>query len=364
MKLSIPDYIASIAPYKPGKPLDELARETGITHAIKLASNENPIGPSPAAITAIQHALTDLHRYPDGSGHALVVKLANKLSIDPGQIVLGNGSDDIIGILTRALIRPGDEVIVPSPSFLMYDIMVRSCGGVSVVVPLKDRAICIDDILAAVTPRCKMIFLCNPNNPTGSIVSKTHFEKLLASLPRDILVVVDEAYIEFVRDPACARSLACDAEKNPIVTLRTFSKAYGLAGLRIGYGVMSKDLADILHRVRQPFNTNSLAQVAAIAALDDDRFLQKTIDMVHEGLDYFYAELTRAGIAHFPTQANFMLINVGQSADAVFEKLLHKGVIVRSMRPYSYPEYIRVNVGQPRENQRFIQSLESVLLRS
>jgi histidinol-phosphate aminotransferase len=363
MKLSIPDYIASIAPYKPGKPLDELARETGITHAVKLASNENPIGPSPAAVTAIQHALTNLHRYPDGSGHALVVKLAGKLGIDRGQIVLGNGSDDIIGILTRALVRPGDEVIVPSPSFLMYDIMVRCSGAVSVVAPLKNRAICIDDILAAVTPRCKMIFLCNPNNPTGSIVFRADFEKLMTSLPQDIIVVVDEAYMEFVRDSDCAKSLDYDPEKYPIVTLRTFSKAYGLAGLRIGYGVMSKDLADILHRVRQPFNTNSLAQVAANAALDDDDFLRKTIDMVHDGLDYFYAELGRMGVRYFPTQANFMLIDVGQSADAVFEKLLNKGVIVRSMRAYSYPDYIRVNVGQPRENQRFIQSLESVMLR-
>ncbi|MFZ3046848.1 MAG: histidinol-phosphate transaminase [Desulfatirhabdiaceae bacterium] len=363
MKLSIPDYIASIAPYKPGKPLDELARETGITHAVKLASNENPIGPSPAAIRAIQHALIDLHRYPDGSGHALVVKLADKLGIDPGQIVLGNGSDDIIGILTRALVRPGDEVIVPSPSFLMYDIMVRCSGAVSVVAPLKNRTICIDDILAAVTPRCKMIFLCNPNNPTGSIVFRADFEKLMTSLPQDIIVVVDEAYMEFVRDSDCARSLDYDPEKYPIVTLRTFSKAYGLAGLRIGYGVMSKELADILHRVRQPFNTNSLAQIAANAALDDDDFLRKTIDMVHDGLDYFYAELGRMGVRYFPTQANFMLIDVGQSADAVFEKLLHKGVIVRSMRAYSYPDYIRDNVGQPLEKQRFIQSLESVMLR-
>jgi histidinol-phosphate aminotransferase len=361
MSIPIPEYIRAIAPYKPGKPLDELAREYGIENAVKLASNENPIGPSPLAVQAVQKSLAELHRYPDGAGHNLTRKLAEHLDTDPNRIVLGNGSDDIIGLLTRALIRPGDEVIVPSPSFLMYDIMVRCAGAVSVSVPLEHLAIPIDAVLAAVTPRCRMVFLCNPNNPTGSIVSGTDFERLLQGLPDNIPVVVDEAYMEFVRDPACARSLKYSRLRDSVITLRTFSKAYGLAGLRIGYGVMSSDLAGILHRVRQPFNTSIPAQAAAAAALDDIDFLKQTVDMVHQGLDYFQCELERMHVRFFPTQSNFMLVDVRRSADEVFEQLLWKGVIVRSMTAYGYPEYIRVNVGRPEENRRFIQALREVI---
>lgn len=360
MIVKIPEYILSIKPYKPGKPIDELAREYGIQHAIKLASNENPLGPSPMAVQAITLALSNLHRYPDGRGHDLTVKLSSRLGFSPDHFVLGNGSDDLIGMLTRALLQPGDEAIIPKPSFLMYDIDVRSVGAIPVHVPLRSLAICTNDLLEKVTSRTRMIFICNPNNPTGTVMSRNDFETFIGALPPDIVVVVDEAYMEFVRDPDCFKSMDYIHGNKPIVALRTFSKAYGLAGLRIGYGVMTPGLAGILHRIRQPFNVSLLAQAGAVAALEDEAFLHKTVQTVHEGLDFLYAELDRVGVRYFPTQANFFLIDAGQDADVVFENMLKKGVIVRSMSSYGYPEYIRVNTGLPEENKRLVQAIEQV----
>jgi len=360
MIVKVPEYILSIEPYKPGKPIDELAREYGILNAIKLASNENPLGPSPMAVQAIVLALSNLHRYPDGRGHDLTVKLSARLGFSPDHFVLGNGSDDLIGMLTRALLQPGDEAIIPTPSFLMYDIDVRSAGAIPVHVPLRSLAICANDLLEKVTSRTRMVFICNPNNPTGTVMSRNDFEAFIGALSSDIVVVVDEAYMEFVRDPDCFRSMEYIQGNKPIVALRTFSKAYGLAGLRIGYGVMAPELAEILHRIRQPFNVSLLAQAGAVAALEDEAFLHKTVQTVHEGLDFLYAELDRAGVRYFPTQANFFLIDAGQNADMVFENMLKKGVIVRSMSSYGYPEYIRVNTGLPEENKRLVQAIEQV----
>ena len=359
--IRIPEYIQSIEPYKPGKPIDELAREYGIERAIKLASNENPLGPSPMAVQAITLALSDLHRYPDGRGHDLTVKLSSRLGFPPDHFVLGNGSDDLIGMLTRALLQPGDEAIIPTPSFLMYDIDVRSAGAVPVHVPLRSLAVCADDLLERVTSRTRMVFICNPNNPTGTVMSRNDFEAFLQNLPHGIVVVVDEAYVEFVRDPDCFKSMEYIQNDKPVVALRTFSKAYGLAGLRIGYGVMAPELAGILHRIRQPFNASLLAQAGAVAALEDEAFLNKTIQTVHEGIDYLYAELGRMGVRYFPTQANFLLIDTGRNADTVFESMLKKGVIIRSMSSYGYPEFVRVNTGLPEENKRLIQAMEQVL---
>ena len=361
MIIKIPEYIQSIEPYKPGKPIDELAREYGIQNAIKLASNENPLGPSPLAVQAITLALSNLHRYPDGRGHDLTVKLSSRLGFSPDHFVLGNGSDDLIGMLTRALLQPGDEAIIPTPSFLMYDIDVRSAGAIPVHVPLRSLSICANDLLERVTSRTRMVFICNPNNPTGTVMSRNDFEKFIGALPPGIIVVVDEAYMEFVRDPDCFKSMAYILGNKPVVALRTFSKAYGLAGLRIGYGVMAPELAGILHRIRQPFNVSLLAQAGAVAALEDEAFLNKTVQTVHEGLDYLYAELDRIGVRYFPTQANFFLIDAGQDADMVFENMLKKGVIVRSMSSYGYPEYIRINTGLPEENKRLIQAIKQVL---
>jgi histidinol-phosphate aminotransferase len=357
----VPENILSIHPYAPGKPLEELEREYGIANSVKLASNENPLGPSPMAIEAVRKALPNVHRYPDGSGFYLVKKLAERLSVSPANIVLGNGSDEIIGMLTNALLRPRDEVILPMPSFLMYDIMVKCAGAVSVYVPLVSQAIDLAGLEKHVTSRTRMVFITNPNNPTGTIVLKDDFERFLNNIPPDVVVVVDEAYIEFVRDSRCAYSHEFFDAGPPVVSLRTFSKAYGLAGLRIGYGVMPEELSSILHRVRQPFNANALAQVAAAAALDDQDFLEKTVRLIHGELDYLFTGLEKRGLPCFPTQTNFFLLDVKGNADEIFEKLLQKGVIVRSMSSYGYPEFIRVTVGLHEENVKFLEALDDVL---
>jgi histidinol-phosphate aminotransferase len=361
MKLQFPEFITAIEPYVTGKPLEELEREHGVSDSIKLASNENPLGPSPKAIEAIGKALEKLHRYPDGACFNLQHKLAEHLNVQPEQIILGNGSDDILGMLARSLLQPGDQVIVPVPSFLMYTIAAQSCGAKPVHVPLKDRVIDLDAVLAQVNSRTRIIFICNPNNPTGTIVTRPMFERFMAALPDPVVVVVDEAYIDFVRDADCADGLAWLNADKTVVTLRTFSKAYGLAGLRVGYGVMPAELAMMLHRVRMPFNVNSLAQTAAVAALDDERFLSQTLSVIHAGLDFLYRELEKRGVPFFASQTNFFLIDVGANADRVFDRFLRKGVIVRSMSAYGFEHYIRINVGLPIENQRFLSALDEVL---
>jgi histidinol-phosphate aminotransferase len=361
MKLRPPEYVLSVKPYAPGKPMEELEREYGLTGSIKLASNENPLGPSPLALEAIRQALSRLNRYPDGSGYYLVRKLSAKFGVKPENIVLGGGSDDIIGMLTRALLSPGDEVIMTRPSFSMYEIMTRISNARPVFVPLRSLAIDLDDIAGAVTPKTRMIFLTNPHNPTGTIFSSAQFKAFLRNIPESVVVVLDEAYVEFARDETCADSLDFLDDGRPLAALRTFSKVYGLAGLRVGYGFMPPEMVSLMNRVRQPFNVSSIAQAAAIAALDDDAFLQKTRKVVHEGLDFLFRELNRMGVACFPTQANFFLLDVKRNADEVFQALLREGVIVRSMSSYGYPTYVRVNAGLPEENARFIEALEKVL---
>jgi len=360
-RLKVPEYILSIKPYVPGKPLEELEREYGISGSIKLASNENPIGPSPRAVKAIEGALSRLNRYPDGSGHDLVIKLSEHLGVSPGNIVLGNGSDEIIGMLTNAFLVRGDEVIIPRPSFLMYEIMARSAGARPVFVPLKSLAVDLESIAEKISDKTRLIFLCNPNNPTGTVISGKSFARFIKKVPRDVIVVADEAYIEFVRDKNCFKSMDYINSEHNVVTLRTFSKVYGLAGLRIGYGIMSEDISGILNRIRPPFNASIPAQAGAAAALDDKVFFRKTVRLVHDGLDFMYESLKARGIRYFPTQANFFLVDTGRNADDVFESMLKQGVIVRSMTSYGYPRYIRVSVGLRKENIRFIKALEKAI---
>jgi histidinol-phosphate aminotransferase len=361
LKLKIPDYIKVIDPYVPGKPMEDLEREYGISDSIKLASNENPLGPSPKALTAIQQSLPTLHRYPDGAGHRLIRKIASVNSVSPANVIIGNGSDDIIALLVRALIRPGDRVVVPRPSFLMYDITATAAGARVDAVPLKALTMDLDAMAEQITEDTRLVFVCNPNNPTGTVVTQKHFGRFMTRLPDDVVVVVDEAYIEFARNADCLKTGLPGDLNRPLVTLRTFSKAYGLAGLRVGYAIMPAELAEVLNRVRQPFNVNALAQAAAEAALDDRAFLQQTVSLVHRGLDDLYTGLDRLCLTYFKTEANFFLIDVGQSADTVFENMLRQGIIVRSMRAYGYPTYIRINVGLDAENRRFLRALEKVL---
>jgi histidinol-phosphate aminotransferase len=363
MKFTIPDNLRAIKPYVPGKPIEEVQREYGIDHSIKLASNENPFGPSPKAVAAIEHVLGNLHRYPDAAGYELTHSIAQKYNIDPGNIVLGNGSDDIIALLAAVLLNPADEVILPQPSFLFYEIAVRGAGAHPIWVPLKSFETDLAGMIRKISPKTRMIFLNVPHNPTGTIISKPDFEDFIAEIPPQIVVVLDEAYIEFVTDANCSNSFDYLKTDNVIVGMRTFSKAFGLAGLRVGYGVMPVELAELLHRVRQPFNVNTLAQAAAVAALDDEEFLKRTLSLVHDELEFIYTALDNLQISYIRSQANFLMIEIGdeQTADQICEKLLMQGVIVRAMSAYGYPQHIRVTIGQHEENTRFLEALEKVI---
>jgi len=361
MNLKVPENILSLPAYVPGKPVEEVERERGIKHSIKLASNENPLGPSPRAVAAARQALPGVHRYPDSSGYELTRKLAARLGVAPEKIVIGNGSDDIIGMLAAAFLRPGDEVVMPKPSFQMYEIAARAAGAVPVEVALKGFRTDVEAMAARLTPRTRIVFVNTPHNPTGSIVTRAELEALMALLPAEVILVIDEAYIEFMRDPAGPDSVDYVSGDRPVVGLRTFSKAYGLAGLRIGYGIMPAEVAEILNRVRQPFNVNLPAQVAAAAALDDFEFLEETLRVVHAGVDYLQRSLTALGLDCRPTQANFLMFQVPGSAQRVFDGLLDRGIIVRPLASYGYPDHIRVNAGRPEENQRFVEALREVL---
>jgi histidinol-phosphate aminotransferase len=361
MSFTVPDYINKISPYVPGKPLETLFREYGIDNAVKLASNENPIGPSPKAIAALQQATQALHRYPDGAAHDLVSALAEYLRVDADTIVLGNGSDEIISMLVRVFIQPGDEILIPDPSFLMYAIVGQSAGARLVRVPLDHLHLDLAAFARYASAKTRMVFLCNPNNPTGTVYSRKQFEDFLEALPRGTLTVVDEAYFEFVRNTDCPCGLDYLNAQRPVITMRTFSKIYGLAGLRVGYAVMPAPIAELLQRVRLPFNVSSLAQAGAIAAIQDQDFLQQSLQVIHDGLDQLCEALDRLNVTYFATEANFFLIDVARDADQVYEALLHQGVIVRSMTSYGFPQYIRVNVGLAEENERFIESLKVVL---
>ncbi|MBF0377018.1 MAG: histidinol-phosphate transaminase [Desulfamplus sp.] len=360
MKFNVPDYIMSIKPYEPGKPIDELEREYGIKNIVKLASNENPVGPSPLAIKAIGEHLASMNRYPDGSAFKLTSKLAERFNVKNENIIVGNGSDDIIALLAHAFLGSGKEALMPLPSFLMYEISVKTSGGTPVMIPLNGLEIDLDALADAVTEKTAMIFLTNPNNPTGSHFTTNQFNKFMAKIPKNIIVIVDEAYIEFARDPNIFNSLASNLESN-IVTLRTFSKAYGLAGFRVGYGIMDQEIASVLHRIRQPFNVNSLAQVAAAAALADYEFLKNGINIMHQGIDYLVNELSEMGIKTFPTQANFFLLDVKKDATEVFKEMLKHGIITRSMKSYGFPSCLRISAGLPEENRAFIEALKKVL---
>jgi len=354
------DHVRTVPPYIPGKPIEDLERELGISNVIKLASNENPLGPSPLALEAIERDLKRLHRYPDGNGTALRGKLAERWNVDPACLVLGNGSDEIIDLCMRVFVGVGEEIVVPHPTFLMYEKSAQSVGGVVRRVPLKDFGLDLPSMLSSVRPETKMIVVCQPNNPTGVAVSKSDFEGFMRELPSDVPVLLDEAYADFMRDPERFSGRDYLETYPQLLTIRTFSKAYGLAGVRIGYGVGSPEMIARLDRIRSPFSVNSLAQTAAEAALDDHRHLKRTLELTWEGLDYIYDRMKQLGRPYVPSQTNFLLIDVGDGK-AVYEDLLREGVIVRHMGGYGLPGYIRVNVGIPSENSRFVESLERVL---
>jgi histidinol-phosphate aminotransferase len=356
----VPEYIRSLVPYEPGKPIEEVEREYGIEGSIKLASNENPLGPSPKAVKAIAERLGDLHLYPDGDSFYLKRALAAKFGVSQDRLISGNGSNELIELAVRTFMRPGDEAIMAHQAFVIYQLVVQAAGGASKIVPLKDFTHDLEAMAQAMTSRTRVVFLANPNNPTGTIYRKREFEKFLERLSPEILLIVDEAYFEYVGDAGYPNSIAYQDRDKTILTLRTFSKLYGLAGLRIGYAVGPKEIVGLMQRVRQPFNVNAPAQWGALAALDDAEHIKRTLEVNREGMGYLEREIDKLDLKRVASHANFILLRVGDGR-AVFEKLLRRGVIVRPMGAYDLPDYIRVTVGTMRENSRFIEELKAIV---
>jgi histidinol-phosphate aminotransferase len=361
MKFKTSKQIDSLKAYEPGKPIKDLERELGIKNSVKLASNENPIGQSLTVIDAVHENLSSMHRYPDPRGHDLLDALSKKYKVETENIVIGNGSDEIISLLANAFLDCDEEAVMPHPSFLMYEICVKIAKGVPVYVPLKDFKIDFDKMIEKISKKTKMIFLTNPFNPTGDIITKQEFNEFSNKVPEDILIIVDEAYFEFVKDNTAFNSLENPLKDKRVVTLRTFSKAYGLAGFRLGYGIMDKEVANTLHKIRPPFNVNTLAQAAGVAALNDVMFLNKSVDFILKGIEYIKTELDKMALSYYPTHANFLMINVKKDSKDVFNDLLKLGVIVKSMKSYGFDKWIRVNAGTLNENKTFIKALKQVI---
>jgi histidinol-phosphate aminotransferase len=356
----VPEYIRTLIPYEAGKPIEEVEREYGISNSIKLASNENPLGPSPKALAAIREKLDQLHLYPDGDCFYLKRGMAQKLGVAPENLIFGNGSNEIIELAVRTFMRPGDEAVMAEQAFIVYPLIVQAIGGKKNAVPLRNFTHDLAAIADAITPQTRVVFLANPNNPTGTSFRRDEWERFLGKVSRDLLLIVDEAYFEYVQDSAYPDSLRYHAEDHAILTLRTFSKLYGLAGLRIGYGIGPKKLIDMMQRVRQPFNVNAAAQWAALAALDDVDHVKRSLEVNRLGIKYLQEEFTRLGLEFVPSQANFILLRVGKGQE-VFKQLLSQGVIVRPMAGYQFPEHVRVTVGTKEENRKFIDALEKVI---
>ncbi len=344
-----------IQPYRPGKPIEELERELGISGAIKLASNESPIPPSPKAIAAARAVLDGVNRYPDAGCFALGARLAAHLGMAPEELVFGCGADEVLGLAALAALGPGDEAVFPWPSFAMYPIVVRASGATPVAVPLTpDLSHDLEAMAAAVTPRTRLVFVCNPDNPTGTSFGAEAFERFVARLPEDVLLVVDEAYFEFARRPDFPRSLAYVRRRPGTMVVRTFSKIYGLAGLRVGYGVVDAETASTLHRPRHPFNVNSVAQAAALAAIDDTEHVERALRVNAAGLSYLSRELGALGIPVWPSETNFLLAKPGAG---VHDALLREGVIVRPLASFGMPDHVRITIGLPEENERLVKTL-------
>ncbi len=353
--------LRNIQPYIPGKPISEVKREYGLESIIKLASNENPRGPSPLAIEAARKAVEEANRYPDPGGYYLRRKIMESLEIEMDEIVLGNGSVEIVEQITEAFLDPGDEAVVGNPAFFKYDIAIRIMGGRVVDVPLRDWTHDLEAMADAVTPRTRLVFVPNPNNPTGTMVTAGEVETFLDSLPPGVITVFDEAYHEYIEREDYPNSLAYVRKGRDVIVLRTFSKVYGLAGMRIGYGLAKEEIIRSLNVVRETFNTNSVAQAAALASLEDKDYVITSREINEREMIVLCEGLDRISISYVPSQANFVLVDFGLDVREVFQGLLERGVIVRPMTPYGLPTMARVTVGKEGENERFLDSLEDFL---
>ncbi len=352
--IQVSEHIKTIKPYVPGKPIEELERELGITASIKLASNESPLGPSPFAIKALRKGISDLNRYPDGSCYFLKKALSERLGLTSDEILLGNGSNEVIELAVRTSLSPGDEAIMAYPSFVVYSMIVQAAGGKNITVPLKDCRHDLDAMVSRITEKTKIIFIANPNNPTGTINTKAEMNVFMENVPEGVLVIVDEAYYEYVTSSDYADSIKYFRQRRDLLTLRTFSKIYGLAGLRIGYGIAKASIITEMNKVRQPFNINSLAQKAALVALKDEEHLAKAKGINERGKKYLYREFKAMKIKYVPTEANFIYIILEDDiAPRLYNELLKHGIIVRPMGPRE----IRITIGLPRENKRLIEAM-------
>jgi histidinol-phosphate aminotransferase len=353
--------VAALHPYEPGKPIEELQRELGIGEPVKLASNENPLGPSPKAMAAVAAALHDLNRYPDGSNWAVRQKIAARHGVGADHIFMAGGSVEVLNLLAFLFLRPGLNAVFSEHSFAIYGLAVAAAGGEGRVVPMRPGW-ChdLDAITRQIDGNTRIIFLDNPGNPTGTIYRQAEWDAFLQRVPEHVVIVADEAYFEFVRDTQYPDSLRDHNGQRMIVTMRTFSKIFGLAGLRVGYAVARPDLVQLLNKVRQPFNVTSLGQIAVIAGMDDEEHVRRTLATNAEGMDYLEREFARLHVEYVPSCANFILADVGDGR-AVFDKLLQLGVIVRPMGGYGFPRHVRISVGLPEENRHLIEALERTL---
>jgi histidinol-phosphate aminotransferase len=359
-----PDYVRGIARYVPGKPVEELARELGLDPAaiVKLASNENPRGPSPQALAAVALAAADLTRYPDGNGFALKAALAAKFGVAPDAIVLGNGSNDVLELVAAAFLRRGDSAVYAQHAFAVYPLATQARGATGIEVPAKAFGHDLPAMRAAIRADTRVVFVANPNNPTGTWLAPAAVRAFVASVPRDVVVVLDEAYNEYLAPTEQAGATGWIDEFPHLVVSRSFSKAYGLAALRVGYGITSPAVADLLNRVRQPFNVNALAQAAAVAALADTAYVDESRAQNTAGMTQLSAGLAALGVRQLPSHGNFVLVHVGDGV-RVYDALLRQGVIVRPVANYGLPEWLRVTVGTATENARFLTALASALSR-
>lgn len=362
MTIQAPEYIQKIAPYQGGKPITELAREMGlqVNDIVKLASNENPLGISPKAEYAIQEAILEIARYPDGNSYALRDVVSQKFGVIHQQIVFGNGSNDILELAARAFLTPGSETVYSQHAFAVYPLVTQATGARGIVVPAVDFGHDLDAMLKAISPNTRIVFIANPNNPTGTLLGKDALYGFLKQAPAHVLVILDEAYDEYLPADLKSEAIAWLAEFPNLLISRTLSKAYGLAGLRIGFGLCHPDVADMMNRVRQPFNVNNVAQAAAIASLQDDDFVARSYALNQAGMAQLTQGFDKLGLPYIPSYANFISVKVGNAA-AINQQLLQKGVIVRPVANYEMPEYLRVSIGLFAENAKFLSVLEQIL---
>lgn len=353
--------VQNLIPYTPGKPVDELERELGLTHIVKLASNENPLGPGEKALAAIEKILPELSRYPDGNGFALKTALAKKHRVSIDQITLGNGSNEILELVARTFLTPDAEVIFSQHAFAVYPLVTQAAGAIAKIAFALNFGHDLDAMLAMVTEKTRIVFIANPNNPTGTFLDSDKLLAFITALPKSVVCVLDEAYFEFIHPALMFDTIEwLDKFSNLIIT-RTFSKAYGLAGLRIGYSLSSNELSDLLNRVRQPFNANMVALAAAEGALTDEDYLVKTVENNNNGMQLLTDAFLQLGLSWIPSSGNFVSVDFKQTAMPIYQALLEKGVIVRPTANYEMPTYLRISIGHQEENEFFIQALKDVL---